>query len=197
MKKTFALLWFLVGIAVGSSATWIASEKFKGKEDVPRYATIDVLDDRPEQWLLPPDAPFAEIFPDPIAQSILEEPFSITLHESSASGPDAITYGEHSFSKSGTMVTAKEVLYTVRSLSSYRSVTMCEFKPIVMLRITRDGQDLDFLFCFSCDDVYLYCGGAEWNVGMSDIGRRCFVRYFHKILPNNPALKSVYDAYPK
>jgi hypothetical protein len=71
------------------------------------------------------------------------------------------------------------------------------FKPVVMLRINRGDQNLDMLFCFSCNDVYSDIEGTRIDAEISEAGRRSFIRYFHQILPANKDLKQVYGSYLK
>lgn len=196
MSKTSSILCAAGGAFAGVAITWAI---MAGNQATPPPPAGDSpREERPEEWLLAPGTTLGDIFKED-GMHILEAPDAVTLHELSTEppgdAPDAIVHDGHAFQAAGTAVTVDEVLYTVRSISSYRSITMCEFRPGVLLRLTRDGRHLDLAFCFSCHDIQAYldgelCGGA----GMSDQGSRSFVHYFRKILPGNEGLRAVRDS---
>lgn len=196
MSKTISVLSALGGAVAGAAIMWGISF---AKQPTSPSVHHRPLEENSEQWLLPPGTTLAGIYRDG-ATDILEAPDKLTLHPLSdkppGDAPDAIVHEDHAFQPIGTEVKLDPVLYTLRSLSSYRSITMCEFKPAVLLRITRDGRHLDLLFCFSCHDILAYLDGAPCGgAGMSDEGYRSFLRYFHHILPDNKPLKSVHDSF--
>ena len=144
-----SFLTLIAGAVAGAALTW-AAMTYGGKESsAPPQATQGETD--AGQWLLEPGTTLETIFQDG-AVALLEDPERVTLHELSqelpGDAPDAIVHGGHAFRENGADARVDPLIHTVRSISSYRNVSMCEFKPAVLLRFTREDRHLDLLFCF-------------------------------------------------
>lgn len=195
MSKASSILTALAGAVTGGAVTW-GVITYGGKPPPPPPQDHRMVED-PGQWLLEPGTTMKDIFKDG-AMDILEEPDHVTLHELSdkppGDEPDAIVHDGHAFHPAGAEAKLDPLLRTVRSISAYRGMSMCEFNPAVMLRITQDDRHLDLLFCFGCRDMLFFldgkpCGGG----GMSDDGYKSFLHYFRQILPENGKLKAARD----
>jgi hypothetical protein len=192
MGKRSSIAPFLTGAVAGAAVTWgVIAHDWKEPPPPPLAYNEDM---GPEQWLLPPGSTMENVFMDG-ALLVLEDPDQVTLHELSneppGEAPDAIVHDGHAFHATGKDARLELLLHTVRSISAYRGLSMCEFKPAVLLRFTQDDRHLDLLFCFGCRDMLAFldgrpCGGA----GMSDDGYESFLYYFRKVLPENELLKT-------
>lgn len=192
MGRASSILTALAGAVAGAALTWAVMEHGVEPPSPPQAASAEV---DPGEWLLEPGTTMETLFNDG-ALLLLEEPDQVTLHELSheppGDAPDAIVHDGHAFHATGSDARRDPLLRTLRSISSYRNISMCEFKPAVLLRFTQDDRHLDLLFCFGCHDMLAFldgkpCGGA----GMSDDGYRSFLHRFRQILPENALLKGV------
>ncbi|RYD21490.1 MAG: hypothetical protein EOP88_11225 [Verrucomicrobiaceae bacterium] len=197
MGRASLILTTLAGAGAGAVITWGVMTHAGKPAPVPPPAHAGMVD--PGDWLLEPGTTMEGIFQDG-AMLLLEEPDQVTLHEPSdqppGDAPDAIVHDGHAFQPVGKDAMVDPLLLrTARSISAYRAISMCEFKPAVLLRFTQGDRHLDLLFCFSCHDMLAFldgkpCGGA----GMSRDGDRSFAYHFQRLLPENAVLKAVVEA---
>jgi hypothetical protein len=183
---------FFCGLILGAllaSGGFLAHQRFAKR---PRLPNTKGTSDYAEDWLLEADFSVSRLYAEPMAQSILEAPESISIHRSGADGISLLGYSFATHGVTPSEEDARIPLKTFRAPNAYTGISACEFNPGVLVRLKRNQHKLDLLVCFSCEDVLGVLDeekSVSLGAGLSDVGVGALRSVFRRAFPNDSAFK--------
>lgn len=175
--------WLLIvgGLIVGASGgvfvTWQLSQEPREPRHEVRYSQTPFYDSAPEQMLYPDGTTLEALYPDDGFRAAIRNPDSILIHP--LGGDGTIRRGEHHFSSIAAMPDPESSARLVRALCSLSSYEppgkMCVFRPMILLRLEKEGKSYELMFCFGCRQIQASAaGGADMSAQGSEVFLKCF-----------------------